>query len=50
MCMRSSLLVKTIGSHELRHLTKEDVFCVISFVLMCSVLILDGDRYRKVTE
>jgi len=43
MWMRSSLLLKRAGRHELRHLPKEDVFCVILFVLMCSVLILDSD-------
>jgi hypothetical protein len=48
--MRSSLLVKRVRSNELRHLTKEDIFCVISFVLMGSVLILDCDRYRNITE
>jgi hypothetical protein len=43
--MRSSLLVKSVRKHEMRHLPKEDVFCFIRFVLLCSVLILVGGRH-----
>lgn len=44
--MRSILLVKRFRRHELRR----DGFCVIRFFLLCSVLIVDSNRYRKVIE